>query len=177
MAIKVCETGHLFDDRYYTVCPECGRPDASSGGNQQGGQKVRKIVISRRADDTDVNRTVSYYSEFTGNNYVTGWLVCCEGANKGRDYRLFSGFNRIGTSADSEVCLTGDSLIGEKSHCAVVYDRKSNRFFVTPGRETLTYLNGELLKSSAGLKMNDILQLGSTKLEFIPYCGGTKSWD
>lgn len=173
MSVKVCENGHLYDDRRYQVCPHCGKADSSSGEPQS----VKKIVISRRSVEDDGEKTVSYYSDIGGNNYVAGWLVCAEGNEKGRDYRIHFGFNRIGRSGISDICISSDAGIAETNHCSVVYDDRSNSFFAVPGKETVTYLNGEILEKVCGLNINDSITVSETRLDFIPYCGGDKKWD
>lgn len=174
MSIKVCENGHFYDDRHYSVCPQCG---LSAESSQHERPRVKKLVISRRANDQDMDRTISYYSEYSGNNYVTGWLVCCKGAEKGRDYRLHFGFNRVGSAVSSDICISGDPQINAAQHCAIVYDEKSNAFFITPGKGTITYLNDHLLEKPQALHAGDAIEIGSTVLRFVPYCGGDVKWN
>lgn len=178
MSIKVCENGHLYDDRHYSACPHCGSNGVGSQNSSAGGaQSVKKIVISRRSVESDGDKTVSYYSDFTGNNYIAGWLVCAEGSEKGRDYRLYFGFNRIGSSAGSDICISGDSGVAPSHHCSVVYDDRSNKFYIVPGKNSFTYLNDKLLEKASELKVNDRISISNTKLDFIPYCGGNIKWD
>ncbi len=176
MSLKNCENGHFYDDNVFSSCPTCAvKYDNSPQVDPP--KKVKKITISRRSVEEDDNRTIAYHSEYTGNNYVTGWLICVEGAEKGRDYRLHFGFNRIGTSGTMDIRIAGDSKIAEKYHCAVVYDDKSNGFFICPGKGTITYLNDELLKKSHPLYKNDEIMIGESRFEFVPFCGGDKKWD
>lgn len=178
MSIKVCENGHLYDGRRFSACPHCGKTDDLSGNSgSQEPQRVQKIVISRRSVEDDGEKTVSYYSEFTGNNYVAGWLVCAEGNEKGRDYRVHFGFNRLGRSGRSDICISSDQGIAENNHCSVVYDDRSNKFFAVPGKGTVTYLNGVILEKASELNSGDRISVSDTELDFIPYCGGDKKWD
>ncbi len=176
MSLKMCDKGHHYDDSLFASCPVCA-VSVNETPQVNPPVKVKRITISRKQTEDAEEKTIAYHSEFKGNNYVTGWLICSEGAEKGRDYRLHYGFNRIGTSGLMDVCINGDRKIADRSHCSVVYDSKGNEFFVSPGKGTITYVNGELLKKSRELHQGDKIEIGETTLEFIPYCGGDKKWD
>ena len=88
------------------------------------GQEDRETVwlknAGKRSENED-DKTVGIYSRFTGNDFVTGWLVCTKGAERGRDYRLHYGFNRIGRGLMMDVCILEDEMISRNMHCSVVY--------------------------------------------------------
>lgn len=174
MSFRTCEKGHHYDDSLFAACPQCA---VSINNEEQINPPVRvkKITLSRRTEEAD-ERTISYHSEIKGNNYVTGWLICSQGAEKGRDYRLHFGFNRVGASGAMDICVSGDREIAAKYHCAVVYDDKGNKFYICPGKGTITYVNGELLEKSRELSGYEVIEIGKTKLEFVPYCGGERKW-
>lgn len=125
----------------------------------------------------DYGRTVGYFSPVRGNDFVTGWLVCTGGPERGRDYRLHHGFNRIGRSMDMDVFVAEDPAISRDTHCSVVYDARANRFYAVPGKGTLTYVNQELLECQHVLTGGDELQIGDSCFEFIPYCREGHTWE
>lgn len=125
----------------------------------------------------DDQKTVGFYSGARGNDYVTGWLVCTAGPEKGRDYRLHHGFNRIGRDMGMDVQVMDDPTITRKNHCSVVYDDRSCRFSVVPASGALTYYNNELLTKSEILKSGDEIKLGESTFVFIPFCKEGRVWE
>ena len=108
---------------------------------------------------------------------VVGWLVCVEGAERGRDYRLLAGRNYIGRSVDMDISIPDDQQLSRERHCSVIYDPRSFRFVVLPGDSSLTMLNGETLNMPHDLKDGDVITCGSTKLCFIAYCREGRDWE
>ena len=80
--------------------------------------------------------------------FVVGWLVCINGVQKGRDYRLCRGFNRLGGSDKMDIAVKGDSKLGAFVSCAIVYDDKSNEFFAVKQEDEHVFLNEESLKGA-----------------------------
>ena len=119
-----------------------------------------------KIEANDYGRTIGYYSPVRGNDYVTGWLVCVKGREKGRDYRLHHGINRHGRSMDMEVFFSEDR-----------YDGKSNHIYIVPGKGTLTYVNQELLEKQRVLRSGDRLYIGDSIFEFIAYCREGHTWE
>ena len=68
-------------------------------------------------------------------------------------------------------------MISRKKHCAVVYDNKSNKFFLVDGGVGLTYLNDHLVKQNEVLKLGDVITIGKSKFEFIPFCREGHQWE
>lgn len=125
----------------------------------------------------DDQKTVGLYSGAQGDDYVTGWLVCVKGPEKGRDFRLHHGFNRIGRDFGMDVQVMDDPSISRKNHCSVVYDEKSITFSAVPGSGTVTYCNGELLTKAQRLKAGDELQMGESSFVMIPFCQEGRVWE
>ena len=175
MFIK-CENGHVYEDSC-EYCPQCGSPTARQN-NVSSQRRVKKLVISRESTEAEAGRTVSYSPSFEGHKhrFISGWLVCVEGSEKGRDYRIYRGFNRIGRLPGSDVSVAGEEKMDESFHCAVVYDDKSNSFALCPGKGVVS-LNGEPLIKATPLKIYDRITIGKTLLEFVPFCGGNKKWE
>lgn len=108
---------------------------------------------------------------------AVGWLVCIEGADRGRDFRLHDGYNRIGRNASNDVCISGDATVSGDGHALVAFDPKSSRFFAAPGSgRNLVRLNDDVLMMASPLKANDVLTVGMTRLMFVPLCSDVFSW-
>ncbi len=173
---KMPETkrGGLFGwlDREKTVAYSETRAEASAG------ESDRTISLeAAMAAAEDDQRTIGMYSAAKGNDYVTGWLVCIKGPEKGRDYRLHHGFNRVGRDLDMDVSIVEDSTITRKNHCSVVYDDRKNQFSLVPSSGPLTYYHNELLTEAKILQAGDEIQIGNSVFEFIPFCRKGRVWE
>lgn len=108
---------------------------------------------------------------------VVGWLVCIQGNNIGRDYRLVAGRNFVGRAEEMDVCIKGDNSVSRSSHAIVVYDPKSNMFLAQPGdAKELFYINGDLVLSATKLNPLDRMSIGDTVLLFQPLCSSDFDW-
>jgi hypothetical protein len=108
---------------------------------------------------------------------VVGWLVCLEGPDRGRDYRLRMEKNFIGRAPHMDVVIENDTTVSRDKHAIVIFDPKKKSFWLLPGEASgLVYLNGDLVNSPAPMKSDDILEVGQTKLVLIPFCGDRYSW-
>lgn len=109
---------------------------------------------------------------------VVGWLVCIEGNDKGLDFRIHSDNNFIGRSEEMDICIRGDVAIAKYRQAVASYDARNKRFYMAPceGR-SLVYLNGEPLLAPAGIVKGDIIEIGCTKLLFVPLCCREFSWE
>jgi len=122
--------------------------------------------------------TVGYYRKKIGIDPVVGWLVCIEGEDRGRDYRLHSERNFIGRSEKMDVCIRGDETISRENHAVISFNPRNNAFKLQPGDgRGLVYLNGEDLDVPLPLEPYDVLELGQTRLMFIPFCGERFKWE
>ncbi len=150
---------------------------ASTGvGTGSGVEDSNTVALEALAGDDD-QRTVGFFSGAKGNDYVTGWLVCLEGPEKGRDYRLHHGFNRIGRSFTMDVQVIDDPAVTRENHCSVVYDDRQNQFSVIPSSGALTYYNGQLLTGPERLKIGDEISLGNSRFELVPSCREGRIWE
>ena len=192
MGIIRCQKGlHFYDDMKYDTCPHCEQNQERISRNTIQEQmtvamqpeqipEVQEFVLrsgNQKIIANDLERTVGYFSPVRGNDFVTGWLVCIQGPEKGRDYRLHHGFNRVGRSMNMDIFVTDDPAISRETHCSIVYDAKSNRFYAVPGKGTLTYVNQDLLECQQTLHAGDRLQLGESCFEFIAYCREGHTWE
>lgn len=133
-----------------------------------------KNVSDGQEDD---QKTIGFFSGAKGNDFVTGWLVCVEGEEKGRDYRLHHGFNRVGRNFTMDVQVMEDMEISEETHCSIVYDDKTNQFSLIPSHGTITYFKGQMLNGPETLQSGDELRIGKSCFVFIPFCGEGRVWE
>ena len=156
-------------DSVTMAMPAGGGPDSTFLG---GGAPAREEGLGNDGDSV----TVGLFSRARGTSYITGWLVGVDGIVKGRDYRVFHGQNWVGRSYNSDIIIHEDSGIADVKQCCVVYDSLSNRFFLTPGPGAATYLNDSLLENPRELIMGDVIGMGNSKFEFIPFCREGHVW-
>lgn len=113
---------------------------------------------------------------------AVGWLVCVEGVDKGRSFRLVKGNNPIGRNGNEKnysVALTDQAISRKGAAGVIVYNEKSNQFFITPGDLTTNinpYLNEEILLSPKLLTPRSTLEIAGDILIFVPFCSDKFKW-
>lgn len=121
---------------------------------------------------------ILYTGETSQIEPVVGWLVCVLGSQQGLSFPLSGGRNRIGCSADMDVCLSSDPEVSRNMHCILTFDPASEAFYLQAGDgRGLTYLNGTLLLTPMQLKPHDLIRVGATTLLFVPLCGESFHWN
>lgn len=109
---------------------------------------------------------------------VVGWLVCLEGPDRGKDFRLHNEKNYIGRAPSNDVVVESDNTVSRERHALVIFDPKKHTFWSLPGDAAgLVYLNGEIVNSPTEMKNDDVLEIGKTKLVLIAFCGGKYKWE
>ena len=109
---------------------------------------------------------------------VCGWIVCIEGARKGKDYKVMAGKNFVGRADDMDIQILGDNKISRRNHCVIVYDAKQGQTVLLPGDSNgLVYLNDEAVYVPTGLNIYDVIELGESKFLYIPFCGEHFKWE
>lgn len=189
MAMKRCESGHYFDSEKHTTCPACGvanlhmeatvakgranpadRADLDAPTVARG--HVKSAIVER-----DPGATVGVVRKKMGIDPVVGWLVCVEGAEKGRDYRIRSERNFVGRDPKMDICIGGDDAISRDNHAVISFNPKKNTYLLTPGEgRGIIYLNEDEVATPSELKPYDMIELGQTKLLFVPFCGESFKW-
>ena len=199
---RTCSAGHVYDADQFPSCPYCNRntraiqfgATAAPAGygattapagygaapaerDDTIGQTVMPEAIRRRMEQERDNRTVGEFKRKLGYEPVVGWLVCVEGPEVGKDYRLFGRINSIGRAEGNDVVLAQEHTVSQKNHVRLAYDAKHNNFQLIPGEGTnVTYLNDEPLYVPQKLNAYDVLEMGATKLIFVPLCSERFRW-
>ena len=199
---RTCSAGHVYDADQFASCPYCNRntraiqfgATAAPAGygattapagygaapaerDDTIGQTVMPEAIRRRMEQERDNRTVGEFKRKLGYEPVVGWLVCVEGPEVGKDYRLFGRINSIGRAEGNDVVLAQEHTVSQKNHVRLAYDAKHNNFQLIPGEGTnVTYLNDEPLYVPQKLNAYDVLEMGDTKLIFVPLCSERFHW-
>ena len=180
-----CPKGHYYDPNMHSQCPWCyvqgldvdiGKTRAKRSGGPDEELDATKALPGAHADDE--GKTVGVFAKNLGVEPVTGWLVAISGPGKGNDYRIVSDRNFIGRSNKMGVVIKEDETISRENHAIISYNPKKQNFRLSPGEgKRLTYLNNEEVIEPVQLKPYDVIELGQTKLMFIPFCSSKFSWD
>jgi hypothetical protein len=127
----------------------------------------------------DEAKTIGMFSNKTpgGIDPVVGWLVCIAGNDRGADFRIHPEKNTIGRSENNDIRIAKDQTVSRDNHATIIYDPKKKNFrLLAGGGRGLVYVNEEVIDFSTPLKANDIIELGETKLMFVPLCGEHFDW-
>ena len=177
--MKQCDNGHFYDENRFDSCPYCR--EGAGVGKTVAASTLGKTVAATPGGgiaDTDRDKTVGIIKKDIGIDPAVGFLICIAGPNRGRDYKLAAGRNFIGRAAAMDVALTDDDTVSRESHALVTYDVKHNRFSLSPGQSRgITYCNDEQVEMVRPLKAYDIIEVGKSRLIFLPLCGENFRWD
>ncbi len=109
---------------------------------------------------------------------VCGWLVAVSGGHFGESFELYSGKNTIGRNQNNRIILNRDPAVSREHHAILVFEPKKRNYFLQPGDSSgLTYLNGDYIMETKQLNRGDFIELGESKLLFVPLCGEDFSWE
>lgn len=169
MAIVKCQNGHYYDDRKSTECPLC------TGNPAEPEKRLDTIWLEAEESETD-DKTVGIYRDKEGNDFLTGWIVCVEGPDKGRDYRLHQGYNRIGRAPEMDICPVNDLQISRSNHCSIVYEQRKNLFYFISESGSISYYNGKLAENICQMHTGDQFRIGESEFEFVAFCREGRSW-
>src|SRR5579883_456992 len=184
-----CPNGHFYNPAKFSSCPHCGvagidigptKPVSLGatvpigGGGQQGGFEGPTTPIQRGGGSSGEQVTQGFYEHKLGEtggesrtDPIVGWLVCVEGPDRGRDFRIRAENNSIGRSPKMDICIAGDPRISRDNHATVAFDPRNAEFRLIAGASRgLVYLNGKMLDASSVLQPYDTIELGDSKLTF-----------
>jgi hypothetical protein len=188
MAMRRCKQGHYYEAERYSTCPACGvegldiSPTKPKSPSAAAAAAVPLPVTQSKgqpppADNVEELRTVGVVKKQTGIDPVVGWLVCIEGADRGRDYRIRSERNLIGRAPSMDICISGDDAISRTAHAVISFEPRRQTFRLLPGEgHGLVYLDEVVVEGPTELKPYAKIELGQTTLLFIPLCGDQFRW-
>lgn len=193
MAIQECVNGHLYDTDQHASCPYCqGDSNRINFGSSEIGKTVAvtssapaaemgatsaPVGYPKQQDRSDTGKTVGVFQKKMSFEPVVGWLVCIEGPEKGKDFRIYGRNNTVGRSEKMDICIKGDPTISRENHARLAYDEKHNAFHLIPAESTNTiYLNDEPVYVPTKLNYYDVIEFGDCKLVFAPFCNEHFTW-
>jgi hypothetical protein len=201
MEMKKCPNGHYYDASIHADCPYCnnvagGGVTLPLGGFNAAGEVTvggsptmplsgapsdngRTVAMSQSVNNgnADEGRTVALIQEDKGIDPVVGWIVCIDGAEKGRDYKIHADNNFIGRSDRMDICIRGDETISRENHAVISYDVVDNTYYFRPGDgRAIVRLNDKALFEVAEIKPYDKITIGKTQFMFMPFCGEKFQW-
>jgi pSer/pThr/pTyr-binding forkhead associated (FHA) protein len=202
MSLVVCKKCGQYFDSDQNICPYCGNSSIELENvktelftdNDEPVSTSTQICDSTMSVDTfsnDFNETTNHNNIdnknkttiVVGNKQIekrllVGWLVIIEGPGIGEDLKIVVGQNSIGRDGTNLISINfGDNAISRERHAYIIYDPKFHKFIFRNGEgQNLSYVNDEGVYSPIELKYGDIIELGNTKLRFIPFCDNNFNW-
>ena len=119
-------------------------------------------------------------------HYINQFFAGIGGEDKGVDFHLNYDYTYIGrgfvsgeNSKEVGVKLSDQSLTRKSATACVLYEVKKHEFYVSNclGAEKPTYLNGELVSGFNKLAAGDVIEVGNSKLLFVPLCTEKFAWE
>lgn len=109
---------------------------------------------------------------------VVGWLVCVKGSNLGKEFRIHSDYNYVGSS-NGDIIIPGDQKISREKHMMITYDPQDRKFYIsTASGANIIRLNSKaLIGGGAELNNYDIIETGDSAFLFIGFCGEKFGWE
>ena len=193
-----CPNGHMYDSSTFSSCPFCTpnvnqnigktNPVYSPQGNVGPTTPVNQnIPPTTPLTNPFQNNPMGTPTEYAGDlqpqtsksinggtpakervRPVVGWLVCVQGPDIGKDFRLHTHFNRVGRLDNQDVCLSDPRV--SREHFTVSYDLMNSQYYaeMQSGGNTMVYINGQPLGGRIMLKKGDQIKVGDSMLVFIP---------
>lgn len=197
-----CEQGHYYDQTQNSRCPFCGVSSMSidptlkydkvfdssttakyspgKGSVESSDGNTIAYDAKRRPGGSasgDPEATKAIWTQKLGIDPVVGWLVCTEGSNKGRDYRIRSGWNSVGRDPGMQICIAGDDTITREDHAKLFFDPKNQLFHIATGSgRSGVYVNGVAVLQPTQLQPYDKVEIGNSILLFVPFCNSQFTW-
>lgn len=189
MDMRQCaQGGHFYDASIHSTCPYCVPANASIP-NPAGASVEKTMPLTQKNPQDgenrtrsqgnvgDEGRTVAIIKEELGIDPVVGWLVSLEGKEKGRDYRIHTDNNYIGRGEKMDICIRGDDTISRENHATISFDARDKVYYFTPGDgRSIVRLNDKGVFATTEIKAYDIMEIGKTKLVFVPLCCDKFEW-
>ena len=135
-----------------------------------------RVISSHGSGSTAADPADKLFEDF---ELAAGWLVIVSGPGRGVTREIYYGMNSIGRGSNERISLDfGDNTISREAHAYIVFDEKQNDFYVQHGgKSNLVRLNDSPVLAPQQLKKGDIIEIGGTKMMFVPLCGDDFSWN
>lgn len=180
-----CNAGHFYDESKHSTCPYCGvpldlgpRPTVPvSHSAVDAGKTIPLRPPAAPSPAPGAGATRRLVEEQIGIDPVVGWLVCIEGPDRGRDYRIRSEMNFIGRDGNMDVAITGDDTLSRQKHASIAFDPVNRAFWLMPGDgRALCYVNDAMVTAAIQIQPRDIIRMGKSKLMLIAFVDQGFSW-
>lgn len=154
-----------------------GKTEAA-GYSTAGAEKHETVAPGSYNRRNDKNKTVAIVQARMNIQPVVGWLVCIEGPDMGKDYRLYDKQNTIGRSERMDVFIEHDKTVSRDNHARLAYDSRHRVFTLIPAESTNNiYLNDEPVYAPIKISAYDCVEFGQSKFLFVPFCGSRFNWE
>ena len=179
MAVVKCEQNHYYDDEKFDSCPHCLRlsqGEAVDEGSTLAAWESMDVTqgLQSLIGNYSEEKTVGLYTK-KGFSPVAGWLVCTEGKERGRDYPIRTGRNFVGRARNMDIVLSDDPMVSREKHFSIAYEPHNVSFAIIAGQGD-TYLNGNRVTEPTELSDGDMIEVGESRLVFVPYCTKERKW-
>ena len=152
-----------------------GKTEAPAGFGRDidtSGETVSGDTVSE-----DPGKTVGLFDNDDETKPVVGWLVCVEGPEKGKDYRIYCKINTIGRSKKMDISIN-DPTISRDYNARLSYEPRNNEFYLMPAESSNNiYINNKVLYVPTMLSPYDCIEFGKSIMLFVPFCCDRFTWD
>lgn len=162
------ETAAFSERKYADTDADIGFGTVSEKSRQLFSERCAQLQEHKphRDDSLDDVKTVGIIGELGLEKSAAGWLVCTEGAVRGRDFTLKCGRN---------ILSAYPGLEGINPDTSVVFNYRNNSFIFFAG-SSQAMINGNEIYGTVELKKSDVIELCGYKLVFVPFCEGDFKW-
>ena len=108
---------------------------------------------------------------------IVGWLVCVEGPEKGKDFRVYQKLNMIGKSERAGIRLRDEAGLPFPIWARLAYSTDDNRCRISAISAGHVLHNGKEIEEAVALSSGDRLVLGGCEYIFVALCGDSFRWD
>ncbi|WP_068267519.1 hypothetical protein [Caviibacter abscessus] len=158
MKLKRCNKGHIFNEEKSDSCPYC---------INNKNEKNIDILKYEKEEKTLVYMPVKIEP-------VVGWLVCIDGVEKGKDFRIIDQRNFIAINNEIGINILTEST---EYSFTITYNAKQRIFVISPGNTNeIIYLNKNAIYETTLIENYNLIELNTIKLIFIGYCGENFNW-
>lgn len=95
---------------------------------------------------------------------IVGWLITYTNAPDGRDYHIYSGYNRLGANPVCDIIIDDETVSG--SHAIIVF-REGRCLIKDDLSRNGTFVNGREITEAHPLQNYDQIRVGNTFLTFV----------